>query len=197
MRFVIIPGIDGSDAGHWQSLWEADWGSQAVRIAPASWSEPSWEDWQEAIGSAVGKSVTTTSTSAEEERPVLVAHSLGCLAAAAWMHAHPGAAVGFMVAVPDPSGPRFPAAAAGFGVAAGPLGFSAVVVASADDPYASTTVSQRIAEEWGATWVEAGPLGHISTGSALGVWPQGRELLARFLEGAVPSSDSVRQADQV
>lgn len=184
MRFVIIPGIDGSDAGHWQSSWEADWGGHAVRIAPASWSEPSWEDWQEAIGFAVAQCVTTTSTtstSAEEERLVLVAHSLGCLAAAAWLQAHPGVAVGFLVAVPDPAGPRFPAAAAGFGVAPGRLEAPAVVVASADDPYASPTVSRRIAEQWGATWVDAGALGHISTGSALGAWPQGRELLARFL----------------
>lgn len=184
MRFVIIPGIDGSDAQHWQSLWEADWGAQATRIAPASWSEPSWEDWQEAISAAVGQSATTTSASAGDERPVLVAHSLGCLAAAAWMQAHPGAAVGFLVAVPDPAGPRFPAAAADFGVAPGLLGSAAVVVSSADDPYASSAVSRRVAEQWGATWVEAGALGHISTGSDLGAWPQGEELLRRFVAGA-------------
>lgn len=190
MGFVIIPGIDGSDAEHWQSLWEAGWGAEAVRIAPASWTEPSWGDWQEAISSAVTEVGTTGSDGVAQEQPVLVAHSLGCLAAAAWLQAHPGAAVGFLVAVPDPAGPRFPSAAADFGVVSGALGSAAVVVASADDPYGSVAFSREVAVQWGATWVEAGALAHISSGSALGVWPQGRELLGQFLDGARPTSST-------
>lgn len=161
-----------------------------MRIAPASWTEPSWDDWQEAITSAVTEAGATGSDGAAQEQLVLVAHSLGCLAAAAWLQAHPGAAVGFLVAVPDPAGPQFPAAAAGFGVAPGALGSAAVVVASADDPYASVTFSREVAVQWGATWAEAGALGHISSGSALGVWPQGRELLRRFLDGTRPASSA-------
>ncbi len=39
MRVVIVPGINGSDADHWQSHWERS-SSGWKRIAPASWDEP-------------------------------------------------------------------------------------------------------------------------------------------------------------
>ncbi|MET7666231.1 alpha/beta hydrolase [Streptomyces sp. NPDC005356] len=40
VAYVLIPGIDGSDEQHWQSLWEKRWGASAVRIAPTSWRQP-------------------------------------------------------------------------------------------------------------------------------------------------------------
>jgi uncharacterized protein len=44
MLFVIVPGIDGSDEQHWQSIWEAEWGPTATRIAVASWTAPDLGD---------------------------------------------------------------------------------------------------------------------------------------------------------
>ncbi len=54
LAYVIIPGIGGSGGAHWQTLWEDEWGSDAVRIAPASWSEPDLADWVQAIERAAG-----------------------------------------------------------------------------------------------------------------------------------------------
>jgi uncharacterized protein len=44
MQFVIVPGIDNSDEQHWQSIWEAEWGPTATRIAVASWTAPDLGD---------------------------------------------------------------------------------------------------------------------------------------------------------
>src|SRR5215210_5080448 len=76
MRVVLIPGINGSDEYHWQSIWQAEWGPSATRISPSSWDEPELDDWCRAIDLAVdeGRSADV----------VLVAHSLGCLAAISW-----------------------------------------------------------------------------------------------------------------
>ena len=75
MRFVIVPGINGSGPGHWQSVWQDAWGSSASRIGPSSWDEPDLADWCQALDRA-----------AQRHQPgevVLVAHSLGCLAVTA------------------------------------------------------------------------------------------------------------------
>jgi predicted alpha/beta hydrolase family esterase len=53
MHFVTIPGIDGSDHEHWQSIWEAEWGQRASRISVSSWASPELDDWCDAIDRAV------------------------------------------------------------------------------------------------------------------------------------------------
>ncbi|MGH3211884.1 MAG: alpha/beta hydrolase [Trebonia sp.] len=40
---MTIPGIDGSDDEHWQSIWEAEWGRRASRISVSSWALPELE----------------------------------------------------------------------------------------------------------------------------------------------------------
>jgi predicted alpha/beta hydrolase family esterase len=171
VRYVIVPGIDGSGTEHWQTQWERALGSRAVRIAPASWSEPDAADWLGALDAAA------------PEGAVLVAHSLGCLAAASWLVERGGAAGAFLVAPPDPDGPHFPSTAATFTVPRSPLGVPAVVVASSDDPYADTDWSAALAAAWGAAFVDAGPLGHVNAASGIGAWAAGRNLLKAFTAG--------------
>ena len=79
MHYVTIPGIDGSDHEHWQSIWEAEWDQRASRISVSSWAAPELDDWCDAIDRAVQR--------AGSAGTVLVAHSLGCLAAARWTRA--------------------------------------------------------------------------------------------------------------
>ncbi|MEU6443001.1 alpha/beta hydrolase [Streptomyces sp. NPDC047046] len=182
--YVVVPGIDGSDEAHWQSLWEAEWGADAVRIAPGSWAAPDLEDWVGAVGAAY-------EAVAGRGRVVFVAHSLGCWAVAEWARrARPAGVAAFLVAAPDPRGTAFPAQAApGFvPLRAEPLPCPAVVVASADDPYCTTETSAELAEDWDAQWHLAGRRGHLNTASGVGYWAEGRELLRWFEEvgGAGP-----------
>ncbi|MFF5139723.1 RBBP9/YdeN family alpha/beta hydrolase [Streptomyces sp. NPDC013157] len=174
VAYVIIPGIDGSDDRHWQSRWEQAWGDAAVRIAPGSWTRPDLRDWVAAVQAAHDVAV------ARDGRVALVAHSLGCWAAAEWLaRARPGRVPAFLAAPPDPRGPAFPGAAAPtfLELTARPLPGPALVVASDDDPYGGAAASAALAAGWGARRHSVGTHGHLNSASGLGDWPAGRELL--------------------
>ncbi|WP_234010554.1 RBBP9/YdeN family alpha/beta hydrolase, partial [Streptomyces sp. SPB074] len=146
VAYVVVPGIDGSGAAHWQSRWEAAWGGEAVRIAPGSWSAPVLADWVAAVAAA-------HEAVAAHGPVVLVAHSLGCWAVAEWLRrARPADVAAFLVAAPDPRGPAFPAGAAPAFVPlrAEPLPCPALLVASTDDPYCATREAREFAQGWGA-----------------------------------------------
>lgn len=174
VRTVVVPGIWDSGADHWQTLWERSSGGAAIRIAPSSWTHPDRDDWVAAIDVAVRASLTT----APDEAPVIVAHSLGCLAVAAWLAEHDGVARGALLVAPaDPDAQTFLDEATGFSFPRGPVATPTVLVASTDDPYCSTDRAVLFADTLGATFVDAGALGHINVASGLGAWPAGRELL--------------------
>ncbi|WP_438853313.1 RBBP9/YdeN family alpha/beta hydrolase [Agromyces sp. M3QZ16-3] len=170
---VIVPGIGGSGPEHWQSRWEAAL-TGTTRIAPASWDEPELADWVAAIERSVA---------ATPAPPVIVAHSLGCLAVAQWAFKADAASAriagAILVAPPDPAGPVFPSAATagGFTLPAGPLGIHVTVLASSDDPYAELSWSAATAAAWGAGFVDLGARGHVNAASGLGEWPEGLQLL--------------------
>ncbi|WOX07464.1 RBBP9/YdeN family alpha/beta hydrolase [Streptomyces sp. N50] len=179
VAYVIIPGIDGSDEGHWQSLWEKRWGPAAVRIAPASWSRPDLPDWVAAIQAAHEIALR------RDQQVVLVAHSLGCWAAAQWLEQdRPGTVAAFLVAPPDPRGPAFPREAAPtfLDLSARPLPYPSLVVASEDDPYCDPTASASFARGWQAQWHLVGSHGHINSGSHVGDWGTGAELLRGLVD---------------
>jgi predicted alpha/beta hydrolase family esterase len=172
---VIVPGIGGSGPAHWQSRWEVGL-RDARRIAPASWDEPDLDDWVAAIDRAVGDA---------EPVPVLVAHSLGCLAVAHWAQRTDAASArvagAFLVAPPDPAGPMFPAPARAFAAPTGPLPIPALVLASTDDPYCFLDRAVEIAAVWGAPLLELGARGHVNVESGCGEWPEGLQLLEDFV----------------
>ena len=179
VAYVVIPGIDGSDERHWQSLWEKRWDPSAVRIAPASWSRPDLPDWVAAIQTAYN------TASRRDDHVALVAHSLGCWAAAHWLEqARPDTVTAFLVAPPDPRGPAFPRGAAStfLGLSARPLPCPSLMVASDDDPYCDPARSAAFAHEWQAQSHLMGSHGHINSDSDLGDWPTGLELLRRLVD---------------
>lgn len=186
-HLIMVPGINGSDAVHWQSRWEQQPGSADIpagtsfaRIAPASWDEPDLPDWLDAIDSAV-----------DAARPgfYFVAHSLGCLAVAAWLAAATSAGRGcagaFLVAPPDTTAATFPGEASTFRVpaatAATALGVPALLLSSADDPYCSPAGAAALAEGWAAELRDVGRFGHLNSASGLADWPVGQRLLAGFI----------------
>ncbi|RED38359.1 hypothetical protein BJ123_104110 [Rhodopseudomonas thermotolerans] len=172
---IILPGISGSGETHWQSLWQSASPSFS-RFRPADWDAPDLADWTAALHAAL----------ADAPRPaVLVAHSLACL-----LVAHAAEQIrdrvrgAFLVAVPDPEAPAFPAEAASFcNPPARPLPFPALIVASSDDPYGSLDYARRRAGEWNTGLVIAGAHGHINGASGLGEWQQGRSLFDAFCAG--------------
>jgi predicted alpha/beta hydrolase family esterase len=171
-RVLILPGVGGSGPEHWQSRWEANEPSFRRAEMP-SWSEPELESWLTALDEVVR---------AVGPRPVVAAHSLGCLALAHYAARGGQLGAALLVAPPDPEGPAFPAQASSFApVALVRLPFRSRVVASLDDPYAGLGFARRCAEAWGSEFVDVGARGHINAESRLGDWPEGRELLADLL----------------
>ena len=170
---IVLPGLGGSGADHWQSRWERT-DPDMTRFMPSDWDQPELADWCRALDRAV---------EALDRPPVLVAHSLSCLLVAHWAAERGTLTRGAMlIAVPDPSGPAFPEEARSFApVPEQPLPFPSLIVASTDDPFGTIDYSALCARQWGSRLIALGPLGHINAASNLGDWPAGREILVSFL----------------
>jgi uncharacterized protein len=181
---LIVPGLHGSGPEHWQSRWEATRGD-CRRVEQESWEDPDPLAWVARIG--VG---------GEGGRVVLVAHSLGCIAASRWaLTAAPAArdrASALLVAPCDPEQPGACDAIRRFApVDRRPLPLRSILIASGDDPYASLARSEGFAHGWGSRFIHAGALGHINARSGLGNWEFGQgvlnDLIAEQRAGARPA----------
>jgi predicted alpha/beta hydrolase family esterase len=173
-----VPGLDGSDERHWQSVWETSWLPSAIRIEPSSWTAPDLDDWSKAITAAVERAGSDV---------VFITHSLGCLAVAHWLSSVRTNAVrgAFLVAPPDQLAPTFPSALLSTfaSLPATRLGRPAVLVASDNDPFCTVEAAARLAAGWAVPLITTGCQGHINSDSELGSWPTGQGLLTAFLAG--------------
>jgi len=160
---LIVPGRGDSAAGHWQSILELTLAG-ALRVRQDDWNTPSLAAWSKAIDRAVR---------ALDHRPLLVAHSFGCLAAA---HAEIalGTPVGatLFVAPADPE--RFGLSPQAF---ERKLEGPGILVASNNDPWMPIASARKIAADWGVRFLDMGASGHINIASGHGPWPLGEELI--------------------
>lgn len=170
---LVLPGLGNSGPGHWQTLWEERHPAWR-RVDLGQWNAPRCADWVGALDSFVrGCDVP----------PILVAHSLACLLVAHWAQQSTSSICGaFLVAVPEPASPRFPAVAQGFSpVPMGRLPFPSMVISSHNDSFGSFEHAQRCAAAWGSRHVDIGEAGHINAESGLGEWPEGYALLRELM----------------
>lgn len=172
---LIIPGLGGSGAGHWQVRWAEKMATAAI-VEQADWDEPDPEDWADTIVKAVELA----------ERPVvLVAHSLGCLAVArAASRLTDGKVRGaLLVAPPDLERSDMPDEVRDFlPVPRDPLPFPSLLVASSSDPYCVLERAADLATTWGSEFHHAGECGHINVASGHGPWPEGLLMFTRLMQ---------------
>lgn len=129
-------------------------------------------------------------TELTDQPAVLVAHSLGCHLVAAWAtHSrHIDRVCGaWLVAPPDLDAPErldtLPPQLHGWiKVPRVRLPFDACVLASSTDSYSSLARAERLAQDWGASFVDLGPQGHVNEDSGHGPWPEGWSLLQDWLQ---------------
>jgi predicted alpha/beta hydrolase family esterase len=186
---LTVPGLNGSDERHWQTLWERQ-RDDCVRANLGHWDDPYREDWIRRLDGAVygcGENV------------ILVAHSLGCMAVAHWAQAYERTAArqvtaALLVAPCDPERAHALPPIARFAPVPGErLPFPSILVASTNDPFARIDRSRHFAELWGATFVEIGMQGHINSDSDLKAWDYGLELLEELRQaGTAANLDAVR-----
>ncbi|MFZ5877448.1 MAG: RBBP9/YdeN family alpha/beta hydrolase [Nitrospirota bacterium] len=171
---LIIPGWGDSGPGHWQTLWEASLPG-ARRVTQRDWERPARADWVASLDQAIAACAMP---------PVLIAHSLGCLAVLHWAAAHSGPVAGALLAAPvDSERKEFPPTITGFApVPTNRLRFPSVVAASVNDPFMQQPRARTLAESWGARYADVGRSGHINTAAGFGPWPDGEALLKGLLE---------------
>jgi uncharacterized protein len=167
---LILPGWQNSGLGHWQSLWQAQHGY--TRVEQHDWMRPLRGDWLSRLEDAV---------LASDEPVVLVAHSLGCILAAAWAsHSHNTHRVKAALLVAPGDVAREEVRAQLYSWSPIPLQklpFPSVLLGSHDDPYCSLERAQVFAQAWGSQFIDYGHNGHINAVSGLGRWPDGHRLL--------------------
>ena len=172
---LIVPGLGGSGPDHWQSRWEAKLPT-ARRVMQADWDRPEAATWIAALRAAM----------AQGDKPlVIVAHSLGVIAAARALEGDGSRPVAgaFLVAPPSESTiAGIPEVAPDFRpYPRAPLPCPSILVASTDDPYTSLEEAEALAKDWQAAFLNAGAAGHINTESGHGPWPEGLMSFAGFL----------------
>jgi uncharacterized protein len=170
---LIVPGYGDSGPGHWQTLLEANLpGARRVRMP--SFTEPEPEGWIAALDAAIASAAAP---------PVLVAHSLGCIAIAHWAAAHRRRVHGALLVAPadvEKCTPLAPLRAFA-PIPTAPLDFRSIVVASTDDPYLELVRAHSIAASWGATLAIVEDGGHLNVESGHGPWLDGEILLGELL----------------
>ncbi|QXI38296.1 alpha/beta hydrolase [Pseudomonas xantholysinigenes] len=176
IRYLIVPGWQGSPDNHWQSHWQRSLPNSA-RVEQQDWLTPQRRDWVQALEQAIA---------AERSPVILIAHSLGCITVAHWAaQASPqrlrqvrGA---LLVAPADVERPTCAPALRNFApIPLQALPFPSQVVSSDNDPAVSVPRALYLARAWGA---EAGLLanaGHINVKSGHERWEQGFAYLYRL-----------------
>ena len=168
--FVIVPGWRNSGPAHWQSLW-ANQLPNTVRVEQDDWVSPLKSAWvarlEETVQLAGGP-------------VILIAHSLGCMAATHLSEQTSSRIRGALLVAPADAEQR-PALADFAPVSRRRLPYPSTVVASSNDPYCPLNVSAALAQTWGSELVQLDGAGHINVDSGHGPWPDGLALLARLV----------------
>lgn len=159
-KTLILPGLDGSPAPHWQHWWAAT-DPTALVVEQHDWARPRHEAWEAELAGAI----------LTHPGCILVGHSLGAVLAARILTRWPQLKVSaaLLVAPADPD--RSPRLASFAGLPGQRLGVPATVVASRNDPWMGFAQSAALADLWGADLVDLGFAGHINVESGFGPWP--------------------------
>lgn len=160
---LIVPGLNNSDANHWQTLWQQRL-PNAQRIAVKNWHEADLDKWRKAIKKSI----------ASFDRPGLViAHSFGALAVASIAAEHREQIAGILLVAPaDPD--KFQIAER---LPERPLALPVHLIASSNDPWMKDSKAAYWSLLWGANFLRLKDLGHINSNSNIGVWPDGLKQL--------------------
>ncbi|HDS1694423.1 alpha/beta hydrolase [Pseudomonas sp. CJQ_7] len=176
IRYLIVPGWQGSPDNHWQSHWQRTLPNSA-RVEQDDWLTPQRQDWVHALEQAIA---------AERSPVILIAHSLGCITVAHWAAQASPALLrqvrgALLVAPADVERPTCAPVLRNFApIPTEVLPFPSQVVSSDNDPAVSVPRVLYLAQAWNA---EAGLLsnaGHINVKSGHERWEQGFAYLYRL-----------------
>ena len=174
-KTLIVPGLDGSPAPHWQDWW-ARTDPDAMIVDLPDPRRPVREAWEAALAVMILR----------HPNSILVGHSLGSVLIAQMLDRWSGLRVRGAVLV-APADPLAESEASQrirrFGpLPARALEVPAVLVASRNDPWMSFDRSRDLACDLGADLIDLGHAGHINVASGFGPWPGGKVIRDRMLD---------------
>ncbi|MBU0902610.1 MAG: alpha/beta hydrolase [Gammaproteobacteria bacterium] len=176
IRYLIVPGWQGSADAHWQSHWQRSLPNSA-RVEQADWLNPDRNTWVAELQRSI----------ASDPRPtILIAHSLGCITVAHWAAQAPAELLGrvqgaLLVAPADVQRNNCPAALQNFApIPQQPLPFPSQLVGSDNDAAASAARAIELARDWGSAVTILSGAGHINVQSGHRRWEQGFAYLYRL-----------------
>lgn len=168
-KILILPGLGNSGEGHWQTIWEKDFGF--TRINQKDWDRPNRMDWVDSVQIEVNKY--------DPDSIILVAHSLACCTIAYWSQKFPIKIKGALLVAPsDTESEVYPDGTTGFKpMPLTSLPFRSIVVTSTNDPYVGTERANQFANAWGSKLILLPEAGHINVASGFGKWLGGLDFL--------------------
>ncbi len=168
---VIVPGVGGSDAQHWQTWLEVQLPNSS-RVEQQNWHLPILSTWVANLVTHI-KSIP---------QPIqIIAHSFGCLTTIAALNQYPELKKQIhsvlLVAPANPA--RF--SQHGFALEHENLSslfrhyqidMPALMVVSENDPWLGYDHATDYAAHWNIPYISQGMAGHINVASGFGPWPQ-------------------------
>ncbi len=172
---LIVPGLHGSGAGHWQSWWLKD-DPNAVLVEQADWSNPDADRWLAALESAV----------IAHPRSVIAAHSLGSILTTRLARGPVAPLVAGALLVAPADIERTGAIhdrSYEFGtIPTHGLPFPTILVTSRNDPYMPFDKALELGTSWGSRVHDLGDAGHINIESGFGRWTEAYALAAALAD---------------
>ena len=180
IRYLIVPGWQGSPDNHWQSHWQQSL-PNSTRVEQQDWLNPQCQDWVQALELAIA---------ADTSPVILIAHSLGCITVAHWAaNASPAllrqVRGALLVAPADVERPTCAPALRNFApIPLQALPFPSQVVSSDNDAAVTVPRALYLAQSWGAEIGLLANAGHINVKSGHQRWERGFAYLYR-LQGRI------------
>lgn len=167
---IIVPGLDGSAAPHWQDWW-ARTDPNAIMVEFDDPHRPAPERDEAKLAGMILR----------HPGSILVGHSLGSVLIARMLARWPDLRIGAAMLV-APANPASSERLSRFDpLPESRFDIPAVVVASHDDPWMTFAQAGYLAGRWGADLLDLGHVGHINVASGFGPWPGGK-LIRDWLE---------------
>lgn len=176
IRYLIVPGWQGSADEHWQNHWHRTLPNTA-RVEQQDWVTPRRESWVSELELSIASIADPV---------ILVAHSLGCITVAHWAAAAPLELLGkvrgaLLVAPADVERSGCPEALRNFApIPRQPLPFASQLVGSDNDTAASAARAIEMGGNWGSDTAILSGAGHINVASGHHRWEQGFAFLYRL-----------------
>jgi len=187
VRYLIVPGWQGSGDDHWQSHWQRSL-PNSTRVEQRDWLTPRRDHWVAALERQI----------VADPRPaILIAHSLGCVTVAHWAAQAAPASLrrvrgALLVAPADVQRANCPEALRNFApIPRQSLPFPSQLVGSDNDSAASAARAIELARDWGSEVAILSGAGHINVKSGHQRWDQGFAYLFR-LQGRIEQQQRLR-----